>query len=154
MKSADCEHGDPRSVETRRLMMLKTSPDANQTENWAQADAAPCGPSLTLCLEPFSWKPSGSSNFLSMIYQLSLFGTLQLKKKKKQHCASLHWKPVSRLIILHAGEWIQVWFSNSSITSSHCTTSSCPSPDFFWHVKVQFCFIWYCSHISIMCSKK
>ena len=33
MKSADCEHGDPRSVETRRLMMLKTSPDANQTEN-------------------------------------------------------------------------------------------------------------------------
>ena len=67
---------------------------ANQTETWAQANAAPCSPSLTLCLEPFSWKPSESANFLSMIYQLSLFGTLQLKQQQ-QHCSSLHRKPKS-----------------------------------------------------------
>lgn len=37
--------------------------------------------------------------FLSMIYQLSLFGTLQLKKQQ-QHCASLSPETkVSRLII-------------------------------------------------------
>ena len=35
MKTADSEHTDPRLSETRRLMMLKTSPDANQYNNHA-----------------------------------------------------------------------------------------------------------------------
>ena len=35
MKTADQKNTDPRLVETRKLMMLETSPDANQSENCA-----------------------------------------------------------------------------------------------------------------------
>ena len=59
MKIADCKHVGPRSVETRRLMILETSPWCQPIGELSTTDQAPCGPLPHPSFKPLPWKSSG-----------------------------------------------------------------------------------------------